>query len=369
MKSRKPWFEAAVQHWTAQLGSSEEARYFVYCRLSKQELSTQAGYAGKYIEWANEFCAKHDPPLCPLPATRETANLYIGWQARKATVRSSSMRQYVAAINAAHADCGFDKPFDGGDDQTAAIAGLGLLQADLGPEISDSERIYLPAAHAAVILDHALSVDVELIDITDHAAVSRYRDEVSIAFNFADFGRGDTQAGMRESDVAVDDAASVLLFRLRKQKGKKAKQHKSITFQWPAGVLTDVKLLLLRWLSLRRRLRCLKTGLMWRLPWDTAKFDGQFFDDLVQRVLPRFHLAAPGNFVFRSHSLREGAASESFAINVQYDKLCFCGGWAIGSDTPRLHYIDFTCPPSTAGHRFFGWLTSMQAAPALPSLL
>ena len=257
------------------------------------------------------------------------------------------MRQYVAAINAAHADCGFDKPFDGGDDQTAAIAGLGLLQADLGPEISDSERIYLPAAHAAVILDHALSVDVELIDITDHAAVSRYRDEVSIAFNFADFGRGDTQAGMRESDVAVDDAASVLLFRLRKQKGKKAKQHKSVTFQWPAGVLTDVKLLLLRWLSLRRRLRCLKTGLMWRLPWDTAKFDGQFFDDLVQRVLPRFHLAAPGNFVFRSHSLREGAASESFAINVQYDKLCFCGGWAIGSDTPRLHYIDFTCPPSS----------------------
>ena len=79
----------------------------------------------------------------------------------------------------------------------------------------------MPAAHAAVVLDHALSIDVRSIDIKDHAAVSQYRDEVSIAFNFVDFGRGDTQAGMRESDVAVDDAASVLLFRLRKQKGGK----------------------------------------------------------------------------------------------------------------------------------------------------
>jgi hypothetical protein len=108
--------------------------------------------------------------------------------------------------------------------------------------------------------------------------------------------------------------------------------------------------------------------LMWRLPWDTDKFDGQFFDSLVKRVLTVFGLSAPGNFVYRSHSMREGAASESFALNVQYDKLCFCGGWAIGSNTPRLHYIDFTCPPSRAGNRFFGWLTTMDAALALPSL-
>ena len=48
------------------------------------------------------------------------------------------MRQYVAAVNAAHVDCGLEKPFDGGEDQTAAIAGLGVLQADLGPEINDA---------------------------------------------------------------------------------------------------------------------------------------------------------------------------------------------------------------------------------------
>eukprot|EP01050_Picozoa_sp_SAG11_P016572 SAG11_NODE_2277_length_3581_cov_3.122918_4_plen_96_part_00 len=45
------------------------------------------------------------PPLCPLPATRQIANLYIGWQARKGTVRAGSMWQYVAAINAANLDC------------------------------------------------------------------------------------------------------------------------------------------------------------------------------------------------------------------------------------------------------------------------
>ena len=167
----------------------------------------------------------------------------------------------------------------------------------------------------------------------------------------------------------MDNADDALPFRLRKQKGKKAKRHRAVTFQWPAGVLTDVKVLALRWLRLWWRLRRSRTGLMWRVPRDTAKFDGTFFDNSLQRVLPRFHLSAPGNFIFRSHSLCQGVVSESFAINVQYDKLCFCGGWAIGSNTPRLHYIDFTCPPAPTRRRFFGWLTSMQVAPALPSLL
>eukprot|EP01050_Picozoa_sp_SAG11_P024488 SAG11_NODE_5225_length_1624_cov_3.860984_1_plen_339_part_00 len=171
LRCQKPWFEAAVAHATAQLGDSEEARYFVFCRLSKQVTATQTGYAGKYVEWADQFCAKQNPPLCPLPATRQTANLYIGWQARKGTVRASSMRQYVAAINAAHLDCGFERPFDGGDDQAAAIAGLGVLQADLGPEIDDDERIYLPAAHAATLLNHALTIDVERMNIMDRQAV------------------------------------------------------------------------------------------------------------------------------------------------------------------------------------------------------
>eukprot|EP01050_Picozoa_sp_SAG11_P008405 SAG11_NODE_739_length_7425_cov_67.127082_4_plen_86_part_00 len=84
--------------------------------------------------------------------------------------------------------------------------------------------------------------------------------------------------------------------------------------------------------------------------------------------MTRHGLSPGGTFVFSGHSVREGAASESFALNVAYDKLCFAGGWAIGSDTPRLHYIDFTCPPSLAGRRFFGWLTSMLAAPAVPLL-
>ena len=219
------------------------------------------------------------------------------------------------------------------------------------------------------MLSSALAVDVDHIDIADRAAVRKFRDKVSVVFNYVDFGRGDTQAGMKVFDIAVDDAAGPLLFRLRKQKGKRAKQHRAVTFQWPAGVLTDVKTLVLRWMRLRRRLQCSEQGLMWRLPWETAKFDGQFFDALIQRVLHCFILTAPGDFVFQSHSLRGGAASESFANNVQYDTLCFCGGWAIGSDTPRLHYIDFTCPPLLLGRHYFGWLTSTEVALALLSLL
>eukprot|EP01050_Picozoa_sp_SAG11_P018221 SAG11_NODE_2720_length_3046_cov_40.638955_5_plen_328_part_01 len=219
LKSQKPWFAAAVRYWTAELGDSKEAQFFVFCRLSRQQISTQKGYAGKYVEWEVDFCGKQDPPLCPLPATRATALKYIGWQARKGTVRAGSLRQYIAAINCAHEDCGFDTPFDNSADQKAAINGMGLLQAEVGPEIvGGAERIYLPAGRVEHLLDYALGIDVECIALADREAVTAYRDAVSIVFNFADFGRGDTQAGMLERDVALDSATGPLYFRLRKQK-------------------------------------------------------------------------------------------------------------------------------------------------------
>ena len=42
-----------------------------------------------------------------------------------------------------------------------------------------------------------------------------------------------------------------------------------------------------------QRLRCLKTGLMWRLSWDTAKFGGQFFDLVIRSCV----IYGPGSVV------------------------------------------------------------------------
>jgi hypothetical protein len=165
------------------------------------------------------------------------------------------MRQYVVVINAAHVDCGFDEPFDGGDDQTAALTGLRLMQSDLGPEILDSERIYLPVAHAVVVLDHALSIDAESIDTKDHATVSRYNIDTKcpshLILRILD---GETRKRECESRTWLWTTQPVFcsfVFVSKNGKKKGAKQHRSVTFQWPAGVLTDFKLLLLRWLLLR----------------------------------------------------------------------------------------------------------------------
>ena len=356
----KPWYAAAVRHWVTELGDSEETRYFVYCKLHTQVDSTQRGYAGKYIEWEVDFCLPRG--LCPLPATRATALKYIGWQAKKATVQGTSLGQYFAAVNCAHADCGFPLPFDGGADIRSAVKGMSLLQATVGPEVIKSQRVYLPAENVVLVLDDVLQYSAA-IDPTDRDLCNRFRDDVAFVFNYVDFGRSDTQSGMLESDVAVSDDGR-LFFVLRKQKGKAAKLSLA-TFQWPPQAVPDVVNLIRRWFALRRSLDCPETGLMWRLPWDRSKFDGVFFDSLLRRVLARRGRAAPAPFVWTGHSSRAGAASEATAIDVMYDKLCFTGGWAIGSDTPRLTYIDFSCPPSPAGFRLFGWLRPAQ--PALPS--
>ena len=56
-----------------------------------------------------------------------------------------------------------------------------------------------------------------------------------------------------------------------------------------------------------------------------------------------------------AHSLRKGAATGSFSIDVAILRICHMGGWKVRAAT-YVDYIDPTCPPSPAAHRFFGWL-------------
>ena len=44
------------------------------------------------------------------------------------------------------------------------------------------------------------------------------------------------------------------------------------------------------------------------------------------------------------------------ALGVTLDVISHQGGYAPGSTVPERKYIDPSCPPSAAGHVFFGWL-------------
>jgi len=234
-----------------------------------------------------------------------------------------------------------------------AIDGMSKLQNAAAPVGGKRDRLYLPAVYISRILDDALNSFISL-DFTDREKCARFRNDVVSVFNYADFCRSDSGAAMREQDVGLD-SEGMLVFRVRKAKGKAAKRA-HLTFQWPPGVLTDVKLLFRQYISLRRQLGAPDRGQLWRLPWERNKFGPGTIAAFKSETLPRRDIEAPGDFVYQPHSWRSGPASEATALGVPYDTVCYCGGWAIGSNTPRDSYIDYSCPPSPAGARFFGHL-------------
>eukprot|EP01050_Picozoa_sp_SAG11_P002523 SAG11_NODE_129_length_15500_cov_16.145250_10_plen_260_part_00 len=242
LRSKFPHYDLAVEHYRAELGDSAEAEFYVAMLLSSIG-STGRGYSNKFTEFATVFCAPRG--LCPLPAAETTIKRYIGWQGKKGTVQGSSLTQYLSAINWFHTSIELPPPCptDARGRYSAAvhgaIVGMSKLQIAAAPESPERDHTYLPAAPIAVILDSMLAKQPTL-DYTDQQAVTEYREDMCAVFNYVHFARSDSGAPMKACDVALDSPEAVLLFRLRKVKGKAARrQH--LTFQWPAGVLTDVK--------------------------------------------------------------------------------------------------------------------------------
>ena len=66
------------------------------------------------------------------------------------------------------------------------------------------QRVYLPAEHVVAVMDSALAYADTGVDPSDGLVCEQFRDDVAFIFNFCDFGRSDTQSGMRERDVAID---------------------------------------------------------------------------------------------------------------------------------------------------------------------
>eukprot|EP01052_Picozoa_sp_SAG31_P042823 SAG31_NODE_6925_length_1847_cov_2.743135_1_plen_415_part_00 len=360
LRERFPHYDMAVAHYAETMGDSSEAQYYVAAKLARLEPSTAAGYSGKFTEFAEVFCRPRQ--LTALPATLDTVCRYIGWQLQKGTVQGSSMGQYLSAINYFHTSIDLPPavPKDGRGHYPKgvrdAISGMQKLQVG-----GKRDRVYLPAEHISRILDDALQAyplrdDTRLTSAekTLRQACERFRNDVASVFNYADFCRSDSGAAMKTDDIGLD-STGMLVFRVRKAKGR-AQVRSHLTFQWPPGVLTDVKMLLRQYLHLRTQLHAPPSGLLWKLPWERTKFGAGTFAAFKSESLSRRGISAPAPFVYQPHSWRSGPASEATALGVPYDTVCYCGGWAIGSNTPRDSYIDFSCPPSPAGARFFGHL-------------
>ena len=189
--------------------------------------------------------------------------------------------------------------------------------------------------------------------------VQRARDDLAVAFGYADFGRSQSQAGFNVGDVAFE-ASGDLVWQFRKSKGS-TKNKRSLAFRLPAGSVPLLLEALRDWLKIREALS-VSFSQLWRLPWEKEVLVAADFNGMLQHALSRRGLSAPVGFIYTGHSTRAGALSEGNARGIPISTLRYMGGFAVGSSVPEQKYIDPSCPPSPAGQHFFGWLQ-----PPLPS--
>ena len=101
--------------------------------------------------------------------------------------------------------------------QTAILTGMAKLQIDANPI---DQRLYVPNEHFSQLLDCGLNAYKDQCGVPDsylsqqnwktlskvqRQQVEDLRDCVAIVFNFADFGRSDSQSSMKAPDIGIDE--------------------------------------------------------------------------------------------------------------------------------------------------------------------
>ena len=370
LQSRLPWFRRAVEKRVASLvqegHSFSDARTAALLRMTCLDLSTEAKYASAWKQFL-AFCSSRS--LLPVPAAKTTGLAYITYHAQRGTVHRESLTGYLSALNCAHCDLMFPPLFStdakgryADPDVRKTLAGMGKAQGRRMRNDEDNDRLYLPAALPLRLLKECsveLASLASLPGLRDDVRVQNARNDLAVAFAYADFGRSQSQAGFNVGDVAFE-ASGDLVWQFRKSKSS-TKNKRNLAFRMPAG---SVELLLQAfsdWLKVRAAL-AVPFSQLWRLPWETETLVSANFNDMLQCALSRRGLSAPKGFIYTGHSTRAGALSEGNALSIPISTLRYLGGFAVGSSVPEQKYIDPSCPPSPAGQHFFGWLR-----PPLPS--
>jgi hypothetical protein len=363
---RVPWYDLAVAHWVERGYTVPEAELV----MNHLDASTARNYAGKYIDFALNFCYARG--LTPCPADADTVVKYLSWQAEKGTVAATSLPQYLSAIGCRHTDVGLCSPCTGSADpgvfDFCPVVGKALSGYAKGRKASIPAdqlldyKVYLPAHVASAALDLVLAEvsasgsNPELL-LLERDRCERLRGLMFLSFNFADFGRSDTHAAMLDDDVSLFGDGD-LHFTHRKAKGLSGRVDAS-DWLWPADSCPDLLRAVAFWLRLRSLMRVLPgaCALMWRLPWERAGFSTSRLRTVFANTLSSLNRCPPPGRKWSLHCIRAGPASECNALGIPLSRIRRQGGWGPKSDVPSKKYIDPSCPPSLEGRRFFDWLT------------
>ena len=316
---RVPWYDLAVAHWVERGYTVPEAGLV----MNHLDASTARNYAGKYIDFALNFCYARG--LTPCPADADTVVKYLSWQAEKGTVAATSLPQYLSAIGCRHTDVGLCSPCTGSADP-------GVL--DFCPLVSKALSGYAKGRKASIPADQLLDYKIYLPAHVASAALDLVLAEVSA------FG------------------SNPELLLLEPAKGLSGRVEAS-DWLWPADSCPDLLHAVAFWLRLRSLMRALPgaCALMWRLPWEPAGFSTSRLRTVFANTLGSLNRCPPPGRKWSLHCIRAGPASECNALGIPLSRIRRQGGWGPKSDVPSKKYIDPSCPPSLDGRRFFDWLT------------
>ena len=344
--TKVPWAAALQVQYKELAHDSEDGALALSLLSTGLKNQTIRNYDGKLTKFI-KYCMSQTPPLTPIPAELNTILKYIAFLASSGTVNVDSVQPYLSCINTAHVSVGLAPPAVGTQVEQAR---KGWRQRQEWVSDPDDKRVPLKPSTMRRVLQHAVVLARAALFFTDSTVLVEFRDAVAVLVTYLFFGRSDTGFGAEVRDGFADLQlhGTDLVFYERKRKGRTVGDRKR-TLVYPLVDKPDLLFVLQQFFAVAPS----TSGFQWRLPSDGKKWNATVIDDMLQRLLAKLGEQPPAGYKWTSHSSRSGAASAAFSVGVDIIRVCYCGGWAQGSQAV-FSYIDPSWAPSEDARYFFG---------------
>lgn len=323
------------------------------------DLATAALDPGTYATYGSairpffQFC--EEQRIHPLSVTAVEICRYVAWQGIRGSVAAKSLQQYLSAINKFLADHGYE-PTALGALVASVRRGLSGAQIDLDPA---DVRIALPPEAIVAFIAGAKAIRDALPRWSAPATprILLFRAFLACAVNFLFFQRGEAGTACRTGDLLVHPGGIHLFCNDYKGARGVAPVRKPV-HNLPVSAFADLADLL-RYFDAQRA--AWQGGAQPAARWAVSDseaastWSADTLTEWLRLACDAAGFVPPDGFKWTSHSLRKGAATAAYAINVPLLKIKFMGNWA--QESLVVHrYIDVTAQPTPAAWQLFGWL-------------
>ena len=303
-----------------------------------------------------DFCTVTLPQLygqharSPLPAAPRTVLLYIAHLSTEGLVSESSLNPYMAAINQAHEDRGYDRPALGHYFRLARAGWRTLEGAERDADGSRSTRMPVPAE---------VMFDILRLGLTTHDNHTLRRC-ACLVLCYCWYNRADSGVLLLRRHVTFDVRGITVNVQ-----GKTLPRNVACPIHRPRFARHDphglVLCLLQRWHDASAAWQ--RPGdVYWSLPSDGTIWRASIIDAWLKQLLLKVGHSPPAGETWSGHSLRSGGASASLAIGVNMFYIMHHGVWKSMAAVQR--YLSLHVLPSPAAFLFFGWMLLRHPLPA-----